>query len=82
MLLDQRLEARIRAGARRIGFGGASYTEAALVSEDGQSLRIYDGQLKEVSLSELEEGREYQVTFRPFVNNHWIELKIVDLRPL
>lgn len=57
---------------------GRNRYEATLISEDGQTLYIYEGQLKEVQ-DELEVGAHYQAHFKPFVNNRWLELKIVAL---
>ena len=81
MLLNERIEARVLIRAQAVGFGGAEYFEASLISDDGQTLHIHEGQLKEVPGIELQEGKEYVVTFRPFINNRWIEFKIVAVRP-
>ena len=78
MLLDTRLEGVIEVQGT-YSSGGARYFEATLVSDDAQTLHIYEGQLKEVPLDELEEGQRYKVVFRPFVNNRWLELKIEQL---
>lgn len=59
---------------------GRNRYEATLISEDGQTLYLYEGQLKEVS-GELEVGAHYEALFKPFVNNRWLELKIVALKP-
>ncbi len=79
MLLSERLQATIRVRKRAKNFAGSPYYEASLASDDGQTLHIYDGQLKEISDSELEVGQCYRVTLRPFINNRWIELKIAKL---
>jgi len=81
MLLDERLEGVIEVRGQSVGFGGAAYWECALVSDDGQTLHVHEGQLKEVPGAELEAGRRYRIRFRPFVNNRWIEIKIEDVRP-
>ena len=80
MLLDARLEGVVEVGERRLHMGRVYY-EASLISDDGQTLYLYEGQLKEVD-DRLEEGRRYRVVFQPFVNNRWIELKIGTLEPL
>jgi hypothetical protein len=60
-------------------YDGRTRYEASLVSEDGQTLYIYEGQLKEVE-DELKLGQHYFIQFKPFVNNRWLELKIVGLQ--
>jgi hypothetical protein len=83
MLLDQRLEATVEVTADGHNFAGRSYHEVRLVSEDGQTLHLFDGQLKELPGNvRLEVGKQYKLTLRPFVNNRWIELKVTALTPL
>lgn len=77
MLLDARLEAEVQVLKRWHSMGKA-YFEAVLVSDDGQTLHLYEGQLKEVE-DQLQEGARYRIVFRPFVNNRWIQLKIESL---
>lgn len=77
MLLDARLEGEVLIHQRFHAFGKA-YFEASLISDDGQTLHLYEGQLKEVD-DQLEEGARYKVVFRPFINNRWIQLKIERL---
>ena len=81
MLLDARLEAIVEVRAERTAPGGRQYYEASLVSDDAQTLYIYEGQLKEVPDPVLQEGARYRVRFRPFVNNRWVELKIESVEP-
>ena len=76
MLLSERVEALIKVQEKVTNFAGRPYYEASLVSDDGQTLHIYEGQLKEVGNPELEIGARYKVSFRPFINNRWIEFKI------
>ena len=45
---------------------------------NGYRIRIYLGQLKEVR-EDLDVGAIYEVGLRPFVNNRWVDLKIVSL---
>ena len=82
MLLDTRLEAEVEIRARGTSFSGSPYFEATLVSEDGQTLHLFDGQLKETGLDALQIGRRYRIRFRPFVNNRWVELKVASMEPL
>ncbi|MGE0710743.1 MAG: hypothetical protein AB7N76_27895 [Planctomycetota bacterium] len=77
MLLDARLEGELLVQEER-HYQGRRYYEASLVSDDAQTLFLYEGQLKEVG-DRLELGARYRVVFRPFVNNRWLELKIVEL---
>ena len=83
MLLDGRVEATIEVRDRATNFAGRIYYDASLVSDDGQTLHIFEGQLKEIFQSDLEVGKRYKVTFRPFINNRWIEFKLdsVELLP-
>lgn len=76
MLLDARLEGLIEVGEEHVGFGGRPFWDARLISDDGQTLHIHEGQLKETGLERLEVGRQYRVRFRPFVNNRWLEIKL------
>ena len=82
MLLDTRVDAEVEIRDRVDNFAGRPYYEASLVSDDGQTLHIYEGQLKEVPTAELRVGQRYKVTFRPFINNRWIEFKIAAIEPL
>lgn len=79
MLLDARLEGVVEVRGQQY-HNGRPYFEASLVSEDGQTLHLFEGQLKEVD-EELEVGGRYRVTFRPFINNRWVELKVDSLEP-
>ncbi len=79
MLLNERLEATIEVRDHVPNFAGNAYYETSLISDDGQTLHIFDGQLKEVTDPELEVGKRYKITFRPFINNRWIEFKIDSL---
>jgi hypothetical protein len=81
VLLDARLDAVIEVVSEAHNSLGKNYTEARLVSEDGQALHLYEGQLKEVPGARLEVGRRYRVTLRPFLNNRWVELKVVKIEP-
>ena len=80
-MLGQRLEGEIEVIGQAVHATGADYLEVNLVSEDGQTLHIFPGQLKEVGNPELVAGNRYRIAFEPFVNNRWIELKIVALTP-
>jgi hypothetical protein len=51
--------------------------EACMIGEDAQTLYIYEGQQKELD-EELEVGVRYTLVFQPFVNNRWVELKLVE----
>lgn len=82
MLLDQRLEATVEVISEGHNFAGRLYHELRLVSEDGQSLHLFEGQLKELPGVRLEVGRQYKLVLRPFVNNRWVELKVTALTPL
>lgn len=79
MLLSERVEVVIKVCEKITNFAGRPYYEVSLVSDDGQTLHIYEGQLKEIPGAELEVGARYKATFRPFVNNRWIEFKISGL---
>lgn len=81
MLLDQRLEATIEVTSEGNNSFGRPFHEVRLVSEDGQTLHIYEGQLKELPGVELEVGKRYTLTLRPFINNRWVEMKIVSITP-
>lgn len=81
MLLDSRVEAIVRVQRQGVGLGGKAYTEASLVSDDAQTLHIYEGQLKELPGVELKVGEAYKVVFQPFINNRWIEFKIASVEP-
>ena len=62
---------------------GRERVEVTLASEDGQTLYLYEGQLKELGKNapKLQVGKRYKIAVRPFVNNHWIELKVVRVEP-
>ena len=77
MLLDARLEGELQV-LKSWHSRGSLYFEASLISDDGQTLHLYEGQLKEVG-DQLIEGARYRVVFRPFVNNRWVQLKIASL---
>lgn len=77
MLLDARLEGELHV-LKSWYTQGKKYFEATLISDDGQTLHLYEGQLKEVD-DQLVEDARYRVVFRPFVNNRWIQLKIETL---
>ena len=47
-----------------------------------QTLHLFEGQLKELQGCQPKIGERYRVTFRPFINNRWVELKIIALQPL
>lgn len=81
MLLDQRLEALVEVTSEGHNQYGKQFHELRLVSEDGQTLHVYEGQLKELPPVRLEVGRRYLLKLRPFVNNKWIELKVLSLTP-
>ena len=81
-MLDTRLEGVIEIRDQN-HHTGQPYFEATLVSDDGQTLHLFEGQLKELSLDgQLEVGMRYKVAFKPFINNRWIELKITSLEPV
>ena len=65
MLLNERVETIVRIQREGVGLGGRPYMEAALVSDDAQTLHLYEGQLKEVSGVDLEIGETYKVVFQP-----------------
>jgi hypothetical protein len=67
----------------RYTYQGRDRYEASLASEDGQTLYIYEGQLKDLGKTTpiLEKGKKYKVSFRPFMNNHWVEVKLVKIEP-
>lgn len=81
MLLDQRLEAEVEVTGEGNNQFGRPYHEVSLVSEDGQTLHIYEGQLKELPSAKLEVGKRYKLVLRPFLNNRWVEVKVVSLTP-
>lgn len=81
-MLGQRLVAEVEVLDERTHATGRTYHECALTSEDGQTLHVFEGQLKEVPEPRLEVGGRYRLTFQPFVNNRWVELKIVALERL
>jgi hypothetical protein len=82
VLLDQRLEAIVEVtGDGSHAQSGRPYHEVRLVSEDGQTLQLFEGQLKEIPPIRLEVGKRYKLVLRPFVNNKWIELKVTSLTP-
>jgi hypothetical protein len=80
-MLEQPVEGVIEVRGKHV-HQGRERVEASLVSDDGQTLYIYEGQLKELGgVAPLEVGRRYRVGFRLFVNNRWIEVKLVRLQP-
>ncbi len=81
MLLDERVEAVVTIRTHVTNFAGTPYWEASLASDDGQTLHIYEGQLKEVPGAEFVVGESYRLVFRPFINNRWVEFKIVGVEP-
>jgi hypothetical protein len=81
MLFNERIEAVVTIREHVSKGTGGPYWEAALISDDGQTLHIYEGQLKEVPNASLEVGVDYKVVFRPFINNRWVEFKIVGVEP-
>ena len=61
---------------------GRERVEASLVSDDGQTLYLHEGQLKELEKGlSLEVGKRYKAEFRLFVNNRWVEVKLLRLAP-
>ncbi|MEZ0227472.1 MAG: hypothetical protein ACAI25_02530 [Planctomycetota bacterium] len=82
-MLDDVIEAEIEVRDKHV-YQGRERIEATLVSDDGQTLHIYEGQLKDLGrrLPAVEVGKRYKVAFRPFINNRWIEVKIVRLEPV
>jgi hypothetical protein len=82
MLLSERMSGEVLIQGEANNFAGRPYWEASLVSDDGQTLYLYEGQLKEVPHVALEAGQRYRITFQPFINNRWVEVKVVDLVPL
>jgi hypothetical protein len=79
-MLEQLLSGTIEVRDKHI-YQGRERVEVSLVSDDAQTLHFYEGQLKELGKNapKLEVGKKYRVTFRPFVNNRWIEVKLVQL---
>ncbi|MBI3725059.1 hypothetical protein HY251_14050, partial [bacterium] len=62
---------------------GRERVVVSLTGEDGQTVYLYEGHLKELGKAApaLEIGKRYKAFFRPFVNNRWIEVKLVRLEP-
>lgn len=60
---------------------GGSYYVARLDSEDAQILYIYEGQLKYIS-DEPKLRHRYRATFKPFLNNRWVDLRLLSLEDL
>jgi hypothetical protein len=81
MLFNERIEAVVTIREHVTNASANPYWEASLISDDGQTLHIYEGQLKEVPNAKLEVGANYRVLFRPFINNRWVEFKIVGVEP-
>lgn len=81
MLLDARLEAEVEVLGEAQNFAGRPYWELSLVSDEGQTIHLYEGQLKEFAEVDLRPGRRYRAVFRPFINNRWVEVKIHSLTP-
>jgi len=81
-MLDQLLETTIEVKEKHI-HQGRERVVVSLADEDGQTLYLYEGHVKELGKNApaLEVGRRYRATFRPFVNNRWIEVKLVGLEP-
>jgi hypothetical protein len=81
-MLEQLLETTVEVRDKHI-HQGRERVEVSLVDEDGQTLYFYEGHLKELGKKApaLEVGKRYKATFRPFVNNRWIEMKLVRLLP-
>ncbi len=81
-MLDQLLEAVIEIRDKHV-YQGRERIEATLASDDGQTLHIYEGQLKDLGKTppRIEVGKRYKVAFRPFINNRWVEVKLVKLEP-
>lgn len=81
-MLEQPIEGVIEVRDKHI-HQGRERVEATLVSDDGQTLHFYEGQLKEVGKNapRLEVGKRYKVGFRLFINNRWIEVKLTKLEP-
>lgn len=75
-MLEQRLEAEVVVRGDPQTQSGREFHELTLTSEDGQTLRVYEGQLKELRGLHLEPGQRYRLVLRPFINNRWVELKI------
>jgi hypothetical protein len=82
-MLETLLEATLEVRDKHI-HQGRERVEASLASEDGQTLYLYEGHLKELGKSApaLEVGKRYRAWFRPFVNNRWIEMKLVKLEAI
>lgn len=80
-MLDARLEVLAEVVEEATNFAGRNYTELSLVGEDAQTLYVYEGQLKELPHVSLEQGKRYTLRFKPFVNNRWVELKLVWVEP-
>jgi hypothetical protein len=81
VLLDARLEAVAEVVQEATNFAGRNYHELSLVEDDAQTLHIYEGQLKELPHITLEQGKRYTLRFKPFMNNRWVELKLVWVEP-
>ena len=81
-MLERLLEGVIQVRDKHV-YQGRQRIEATLASDDGQTIHLYEGQLKELGpkLPAIEVGKRYRVAFRPFVNNRWIEVKLVKLEP-
>jgi hypothetical protein len=80
-LLAARLEAVVAVRDIHI-HQGRERVECSIESEDGQTLYVYEGQLKEVrGAPAFEKGKRYKLTFAPYVNNRWIEVKLVGVSP-
>ena len=82
-MLELLLEGVIEVRDKHV-YQGRERIEATLVSDDGQTLHIYEGQLKDLGKGgppRIETGKRYKVAFRPFINNRWIEVKLVRFEP-
>lgn len=81
-MLDQLVTGVIEVRDKHV-YQGRERLEVTLASDDGQTLHIYEGQLKDLgkNAAPIEVGKRYAVSFKPFINNRWIELKLVKAEP-
>jgi hypothetical protein len=81
-LLSSRLEAEVEVRDIHL-HQGRERIECTLSSEDGQTLYLYEGQLKDLGKKPItfQKGKRYKLTFAPYVNNRWIEIKLVGVAP-
>ncbi len=82
-MLETLIEGEIEVRDKHV-YQGRERIEATLVSDDGQTLHLYEGQLKDLGKDAppVQVGKRYRVVFRPFINNRWIEVKLVKLEPV